>query len=67
MAKLAETQKKKLSMVSLGQDQDSFAKKIMLDAMENGSWVLLQNCHVFLSWIPELEVIIENTYPEEDL
>ena len=35
--------------------------------MEEGSWVLLQNCHVFLSWMPELELIIENTYPEKDI
>ena len=30
------------------------------EAKGKGGWVLLQNCHLALSWMPKLEIIVEN-------
>lgn len=32
-----------------------------------GFWVLLQNCHLFKSWMPSLEAICEKFRDEENL
>ncbi len=33
-------------------------------AIDKGSWVLLQNCHVAVSWLPTLERIVDELRPE---
>ena len=30
------------------------------EATQRGGWVLLQNCHLAISWMPELERIVED-------
>eukprot|EP00744_Colponema_vietnamica_P000917 GILI01001585.1.p1 GENE.GILI01001585.1~~GILI01001585.1.p1 ORF type:complete len:760 (-),score=244.65 GILI01001585.1:190-2130(-) len=59
--KFAETQRmsKKLSDISLGQGQGPRAKQLFEDGLDNGKWVLLQNCHLATSWMPELERLVE--------
>ena len=38
----------------------------MIESGQNkGEWVLLQNCHLCTSWMPELEQIVEETDPEK--
>lgn len=54
---------KKTRMLSLGQGQGAKAAHMVDEAITKGLWVYLQNCHLFISWLPELERIIEN-YPE---
>jgi dynein heavy chain len=34
-------------------------KEMIDDAKVKGGWVLLQNCHLALSWMPRLEIIVE--------
>ncbi len=33
---------------------------LLVEAAESGGWVLLQNCHLAASWLPQLERICEN-------
>ncbi|EAS04067.1 axonemal dynein heavy chain (macronuclear) [Tetrahymena thermophila SB210] len=51
------------NQISLGQGQGEFAEKAISEAIEKGYWVLLQNCHLAPSFMPELERILENVPP----
>jgi dynein heavy chain len=42
-------------MISLGSGQDKRASKMIDDGIRDGKWVLLQNCHLMISWMPKLE------------
>lgn len=51
---------KRTESISLGQGQALKAAKMIEDAKHRGGWVLLQNCHLSISWMPKLEIIVEN-------
>ncbi|CAE8610871.1 unnamed protein product [Polarella glacialis] len=55
----------RLESISLGQGQGPKATRLMEKARESGGWVLLCNCHLSVSWLPELERICEQMNPEE--
>eukprot|EP00927_Polykrikos_kofoidii_P016938 TRINITY_DN17697_c0_g4_i1.p1 TRINITY_DN17697_c0_g4~~TRINITY_DN17697_c0_g4_i1.p1 ORF type:complete len:2583 (+),score=405.07 TRINITY_DN17697_c0_g4_i1:3-7751(+) len=45
--------------VSLGQAQGPKAERAIADGIKDGSWVFIQNCHLAQSWMPKLEVLVE--------
>lgn len=56
--------RRRVEGISLGQGQGVIAAKLIESAMQSGHWVLLQNCHLASSWMPELERICEGIKPE---
>ncbi len=51
--------------ISLGQGQGPKAQRLMKQARESGGWVCLQNCHLSVSWLPELEQILTAAAKED--
>ncbi|VDD77521.1 unnamed protein product [Mesocestoides corti] len=57
----------RLKFLSLGQGQEASALKLLKAASSQGSWVVLQNCHLLVKWMPTLEKEIaaaENLHPD---
>ncbi|XP_031619236.1 LOW QUALITY PROTEIN: dynein heavy chain 7, axonemal [Contarinia nasturtii] len=64
---LAETQlidPNRLTSLSMGQQQNSSAIKLIEDGIKSGDWVILQNCHLATDFMCTLERICDNLAPD---
>lgn len=64
---LAETQlieRNRLTSLSMGQQQNAIAIKLIEDGIKSGDWVILQNCHLAVDWMNVLERICDNLAPD---
>nr|XP_029134611.1 dynein heavy chain 6, axonemal [Labrus bergylta] len=55
----------RVDSISLGQGQGPIAEKLVLEALNSGNWVFLQNCHLAVSWMLAMEELIK-TFTELD-
>lgn len=62
---LSRRKRRQIECVSMGEGQDVVASKAIHSATANGSWVLLQNCHLGLGFINTIEdMLIKLKAPE---
>ena len=52
-------EQKPLKILAMGQNQDKFALQALDSAQQQGTWLLLQNCHLLLPFLNELEKQLE--------
>ncbi|XP_048221841.1 dynein axonemal heavy chain 2 isoform X1 [Perognathus longimembris pacificus] len=51
--------------LSLGQGQAPIAARLLRDGVQHGHWVFLANCHLSLSWMPNLDKLVEQLQVED--
>ncbi|KPA83847.1 putative dynein heavy chain [Leptomonas pyrrhocoris] len=56
---LAQRESRQLKVLALGQGQGDNAKRALQEYSQTGGWVFLANCHLMVSWLVELEKIID--------
>ncbi|XP_076145705.1 dynein axonemal heavy chain 2 [Alosa pseudoharengus] len=67
LLQLAETSGmgRRFHALSLGQGQAPIATRMIKEGVKNGHWVFLANCHLSLSWMPQLDKLVEQLQVEE--
>ncbi|KAL6759980.1 dynein heavy chain 6 [Haematococcus lacustris] len=64
LLKYADAAHIKVDSISLGQGQGPKAAALIQQAQAVGGWVVLQNCHLAVSWMSTLERICEQLTPD---
>ncbi|KAF7665535.1 hypothetical protein LDENG_00140280 [Lucifuga dentata] len=49
----------KFSFLAMGQGQEKVALQLLEKAVSRGYWLMLQNCHLLVKWLKELEKSLE--------
>lgn len=60
LAALATREGWQLKVLALGQGQGDNAKRALQEYSQTGGWIFLANCHLMVSWLVELEKIIDD-------
>jgi dynein heavy chain len=50
--------RKRITNISFGQSQGPIAERAIQEAVIVGNWVILQNCHLASTWMPNLERVV---------
>ncbi|KAK3083644.1 hypothetical protein FSP39_000711 [Pinctada imbricata] len=67
LAERIEFGSNKLKFLSMGQGQEKLALQYLETAISRGQWLMLQNCHLLVKWLRELEKQLEKlTKPHPD-
>lgn len=67
LAERIEFGSNKLKFLSMGQGQEKLALQYLETAIARGQWLMLQNCHLLVKWLRELEKELEKlTKPHPD-
>ncbi|KAK3539191.1 hypothetical protein QTP86_029601 [Hemibagrus guttatus] len=57
----------RLKFLAMGQGQEKVALQLLDTAVSRGQWLMLQNCHLLVKWLKELEKALERiTKPHPD-
>merc|ERR1719230_2432811 len=59
LLQLSEQKGVTFTTIALGQGQSPHAIRLIEQGIKEGHWVLLANCHLMMSWLNELDKIIE--------
>lgn len=67
LLQLAETSdmSNKFHALSLGQGQAPIATRMIKEGVREGNWVFLANCHLSLSWMPQLDKLVDKLQIEK--
>ncbi|XP_036777654.2 dynein axonemal heavy chain 10 [Manis pentadactyla] len=57
----------RLKLLAMGQGQEKLALQLLETAVARGQWLMLQNCHLLVKWLKDLEKSLERiTKPHPD-
>ena len=59
MITVENEEQKSLRVLAMGQNQEKLALQALRTAQQQGTWLLLQNCHLLLTFLGELEKELE--------
>jgi len=59
LMQLSQQKEVTFNTIALGQGQSPHAVRLIDEGLQEGHWVLLANCHLMMSWLGELDKMIE--------